>query len=108
MLCSWSRGNYFRVGGENRINSEWDVNDLDLQLLRLLLKLSDAINKERDWQRRSLLVVVPTKRESLTKKTRQFCGEFCFVIPFKISNVKEAFYFLELIFLRSPGRKMFL
>ena len=26
MLRSWSRGNYFRVGGENQINIEWDFN----------------------------------------------------------------------------------
>ena len=32
MLRSWSRGNYFRVGGETQINIEWTLNNLDFKL----------------------------------------------------------------------------
>lgn len=34
MLRSWSRGNYFRVGGENQINIEWNYKCFSSQTLK--------------------------------------------------------------------------
>lgn len=36
MLRSWSRGNYFRVGRENRINNEWDLIKFDLTVSEVI------------------------------------------------------------------------
>lgn len=41
MLRSWSRGNYFRVGGENQINIEWGWNIIGRRLIFRLGKLEE-------------------------------------------------------------------
>jgi hypothetical protein len=42
MLRSWSRGNYFRTGGENQINIEWDFKRFRTPTLKISHKLPGA------------------------------------------------------------------